>query len=787
VLEEVVVSAQKRSQNIQDVGISISAFTGEQLVRLGVTESVDLAHFTPGVFTSGAIAGQNTQFTIRGVTQNDFNDIVEAPNAVYLDDGYIAIAQAQTFALFDIDRVEILKGPQGTLFGRNATGGAVQYLSRKPSFEKVEGYAEVTGGYFDTDAHAASRRVEAALSAPFTDWAAGRIAVLYNNNDAYIKNLYPYAAPTVLGGVAGSPSAPGAGANLGDDDTYAVRGTLDLKPREDVLVRFSGNYAETRMSSAPYFSKSTIGVVDPATNALINVINTPPNETRLTLKGGADGGANAFDGSSFLPGAGLGLPGRPVPGGDFFGYVPLSGWDTSSDYTFHHQNATRTHGVNGRLEWKLSDHTSLTVVSDYKEYWKLVFLDVDAGPVNQLANYAGVNASSFTQEVRLNGQTDHTRWVTGLYYLNIDNHSDNGLKAPTNSIVGTFIEPVDIGVVSRLRTNSYSLFGQGEYDFTDKLTGILGVRGIEEKKDFRTLIGVFQSLGSFTVDRGAPIAPDPLGAGSPYNYAGSNSETLWAGKAQLDWHVQDGLLVYGGINRGVKAGSYNAPLLGAYLGSGLNASLPYRPETLVSYEAGFKSTLQDGRTRLNASVFHYDYKDYQTFLFVGVGGVVINRDATNNGVELELQTRPAKGWDFLVSASYFDATVKNVPLSFGSPLPPRDVKPTYAPQAQAVAMLRYEWPAFAGLMHVLGSANYTDSFYYNLRNFSADQFPAVTLVNLGAGWVSRSDQWQVSFDVRNVTNKQAGQQGYDLATLCGCNEVSYQPPRWYGASVRLAF
>ena len=128
VLEEVVVSAQKREQNIQDVGISMSAFTGEQLKALGVQESFDVAAFTPGVHISGNLAGQNTQFTIRGVTQNDFNDIVEAPNAVYLDEGYVAVAQAQTFGVYDIDRVEVLKGPQGTLFGRNATGGLVHYI-----------------------------------------------------------------------------------------------------------------------------------------------------------------------------------------------------------------------------------------------------------------------------------------------------------------------------------------------------------------------------------------------------------------------------------------------------------------------------------------------------------------------------------------------------------------------------------------------------------------------------------------------------------------------------------
>ena len=108
--QDIIVTAQKRNENVQDVGISIAAFSGDQLRALGVEKAADIATFTPGVHISGSLAGQNTQFTIRGVTQNDFNDIVEAPNAVYLDEGYIAIAQGQSFAVFDIDRVEILKG-----------------------------------------------------------------------------------------------------------------------------------------------------------------------------------------------------------------------------------------------------------------------------------------------------------------------------------------------------------------------------------------------------------------------------------------------------------------------------------------------------------------------------------------------------------------------------------------------------------------------------------------------------------------------------------------------------
>ena len=124
VLEEVIVTAQKREQNVQDIGIAISAFSGELMKKMRVTESTDVAYMSAGVFVSGSSAGQTREFTIRGVTQNDFADHAENPNATYVDEGYIGFRQGGVFAAFDLERVEILKGPQGTLFGRNATGGA---------------------------------------------------------------------------------------------------------------------------------------------------------------------------------------------------------------------------------------------------------------------------------------------------------------------------------------------------------------------------------------------------------------------------------------------------------------------------------------------------------------------------------------------------------------------------------------------------------------------------------------------------------------------------------------
>ena len=183
VLEEIVVVAQKREQNLQDVPIAISAFTGAQMDALGVSESFDIATFAPGVHISGNLAGQNTQCSIRGVTQNDFNDIIEAPNAVYLDEGYIAVAQAQTFAAFDIDRVEILKGPQGTLFGRNATGGLVHFISNSPSFDETSGYLDVEVGQFDTANNANRYVVEGAVGGPLSDTVAARAAFRYSKQD----------------------------------------------------------------------------------------------------------------------------------------------------------------------------------------------------------------------------------------------------------------------------------------------------------------------------------------------------------------------------------------------------------------------------------------------------------------------------------------------------------------------------------------------------------------------------------------------------------------------------
>lgn len=783
-LEEVTVTAQKREQNVQDVGIAITAFTGDQMRAMGVERSFDIAAFSPGVHISGNLAGQNTQFTIRGVTQNDFNDIVEAPNAVYLDEGYFAIAQAQTFAVFDIDRVEILKGPQGTLFGRNATGGLVQYISRKPNFERVEGYGDFTYGVFDSDADADQFRFEGAVGGPLSETFAGRVAVMYNQHDGYLDNIYPFSAVggATFGLSPGNSPGLGAGADMGDDDTIAGRGTLMFQPNNDSVFTVSFNAARTEVATGPYQSKPTIGVYNGSNNMgeLINVIDVAANETRESIA--ADGSDNGSDQAN--NGTLTNIAPRPLPGGDFFGYKDPDGEDftTSGDFAFEDQGEVETWGINGRIEHQLTDNILLTSVTDFKDYQKLLFIDVDSAPVNQLANYAGVDATSFTQELRFNGEGNRNRWVMGLYFLRIDSESDNGLKAPANSLPVVFggLPPsgADIAVDAVLETKSYSLFGQLEYDITDQVTLIGGLRLIKEQKEFDMQQSLYFSTG-----------PNDIHVGTPFavlnTFQDNTSDTLVTGKLQVDWRARDDLLLYAGVNRGVKAGSFNAPIPG-----GLpvpNSALPYNEEVLVSVEGGFKASFFNGTTRLNGSAFYYDYSDYQAFLFTGVSGVVINADAENKGFELELQTSPIDGLDALLAFSWFDATVKEVPLRVGSPLPPVDVDPTYAPEIQLTGLVRYEWPIFNGMMAIQGDFSYSDEYFYNLRNFDADKFDSYVMVNSRLGWTSQDGQWEAAVSVNNITDERAGIQGFDLASLCGCNEISFQAPRWYGFSVKYAF
>jgi len=225
---EIVVTAQKRAQNLNDVPITISAFSGKTLEKAGVTNATDLVKLTPALNLAGAYGGQILSFSIRGVTQQDFSEQAEGPVAVYVDDGYLALNNAAGVGLFDLDHVEVLKGPQGTLFGRNATGGLVNILTRKPQ-DTADGYITASYGSYNDS------RIEGAIGGPIANGLDFRIAGALESNSSYIKNLSP------------------TGDNLGGAHSYAFRAHLLYKPSSDLSVLLSASTSKTDASWAPYY------------------------------------------------------------------------------------------------------------------------------------------------------------------------------------------------------------------------------------------------------------------------------------------------------------------------------------------------------------------------------------------------------------------------------------------------------------------------------------------------------------------------------------------------------
>ncbi|MFM7027157.1 MAG: TonB-dependent receptor [Chakrabartia sp.] len=763
--DEIVVTAQRRAQSLQDVGISIAAFGGSELRQMNVQSSVDVARLTPGVHISGNVGGQMSQFTIRGVTQNDFNDAIEAPVAVYVDDSYIPNMQGQTFGLFDLERVEVLKGPQGTLFGRNATGGLVHYVVSKPS-DKLEGRVDGTYGRFD------SVKLEGMLNLPLSPTVALRVSGLLDRNGSYWKNVYPEGAaggvPVNLGGVT-NPCCQ----DEGYSNTAAGRIQLQFKPSDDLTIRLVGAASRQHLSSGQYTQSPTVAVLD-AEGRVVNAIYAGPDETRTAI---------GPDGQNFT-----GIPNSPpsrAPGADWFGFVAPSGKSLTLSKDFAVSDLNRTETWNGALhvDYDLGG-ADLVSVTNYMRFKKNFAMDVDASPTN-LVNYGTVGDTDVvSQELRLSGTSGSLIWTTGAYYLNVDAKSSNGFLAPAysifSSVFGATTTGIDLVNTFRLKTESASIFGQAEYEFAPSWKVIVGGRLIREHQEYNFQSNAMADMDPLRIDHvGTPLFPlQP-------SFEHRRTDTLWAGKAQVEYKPNRDLLFYAGVNRGVKGGSYNAKLPDGT--DPLTPSqIPYQPEELVSYEGGLKATFLDGKANFNASAYYYDYSNYQAFTFSNVSGYVQNRPARTYGTEFELSLRPVEGLQLSTAASFFNARVKQLEVAPGVP---RNVRPSFAPQTQLSGRISYKLPMdVAGGQITLGAdGSYTSGFYHNLRNFDANWFGGYALFNARVNWEDSAKRFRLSAFVNNLTDKRYKTVGYDLSTLCGCTEESYGRPRWWGVSAGMSF
>lgn len=704
-LEEVTVTAQRRQESMQDVGVSITAFSGDQLKALGITNAADLVLHTPGLSAISPFGpGSNVAFGLRGVGLNDFSESNEAPVAAYVDGVYNATLAGIGFQLFDIERVEVLRGPQGTLYGRNTTGGLVHFITNKPSQDNSASLEFTAGEY-------GQYRTEGVANGGLTDKLSARITGLYHYNEGYIENSNP--------GIK----------DAGQIDSLSGR-LLLLYEQSDAL------------------------------NFLVNVHAGNADQRGAAYKHTTSFiGENGFD-SLEVP-ADVNYYGT-CPGCDLTGYRDDSGdfYKTANDRDPFVD--LDTFGSSLTIDWSLSDYI-LRSISAYEKVEKRFGEDTDAGPSPFIEVSNPVDSDQWTQEVVLSHEADRSRWTSGIFYYYRDLDSGTRTDLSQETFIGF---PVNNNTVTKDETNSWSVFGQYEYDLTEKITLIGGLRYTDEEREFDMVV---------TDDNG--VLPNPVFEFTPAT-AGDltkHEEDYVTYRADVNYRANDDVMLFASVATGSKGAGFNIDL-------GIDArtveDIPFDKEELTAYEVGIKSELFNRSVRFNSSVFYYDYSDYQAFSFEGLSNVISNKDATIYGLDAELFAHPWEGWDFSLGLSLLDTSVKDI--NTGVSIIDREL--AMSPSATVNALVRYEWDAFGGSMSVQGDMRYTDEQYFDITNTTLGTEDSYTIGNLRTTFVTASGNSSISLWVNNVTDEEYRIYAIQVPGL-GFSQSIIGMPRWAGVTV----
>jgi iron complex outermembrane recepter protein len=681
-LEEFVVTAQRREQSMQDVATSLWVLRSDTIRQLGITDMTAVVAQTPGMQII-QFSPVVTQLSIRGVSQASFADHLEGPVALYIDEAYVAANGAVAGSLFDIDRIEVLRGPQGTLFGRNATGGLVHYVTNRPT-DYFDGYMQLTGADYG------EFNVQGAFGGPLVGDLNGRFAYSYTTADGHLPDS------------GQNPDTPG-------QDNYFLRGQLATSIGAEGEASLSLRYARNRNEAVDaYVSREAFMDAD----GLGRFVN--PNQSLPTRR--ATDGPHDFN--------------RTVRGGTLRLTLPFD------PATFHS-------------------------ITDYYELAKTYAEDTDASLVPLFVFKTDQRLNQFSQEFRLDGSADKLRWVTGLYFLELDSENMGRVPIP--------IAGLDFQADWDQDTSSQAVFAQVEYDFAPRWTATLGGRYSMDQKDIS-----LTQRDNVTGDVLFVYDPSTFG-GADRNFDG------FSGKAELAFRPVDDVMTYASVNRGYKGGNWNTPVFPTFDAT----TYPHDSEKLTSYEIGVKSTLAQGRVRLNADAFYYDYDDYQAFFFEDAVSALRNRDATLKGGEIEVTAMPVDGLTLQLGYAGIHSEVKDVSLPGGRVV---DREMPLAPRTSLNALVRYEWAALDGKVALQGDGRYDSEMYYTTNNAEVEQQPSRFVGNVRAsyGREIRGADVELALFVRNVTDEIYAVYGADLASF-GFAGYTLAPPRVYGATLTVQF
>ncbi len=755
---DIIVTANKRNESLQKVPISVSAFSGEQIKRLGITQTTQITQQIPALRVN-AWSPTLTIFSLRGISQNNFTDNLEAPVAVYQDNAYIASMNAISGQLFDIKRVEVLRGPQGTLFGRNATGGLIHYLSEDASKDDFNGYAQGEYGRFN------NRSLEAAVGGSLTQGIRFRGAARIEKADGYIKSRDTDATAIGLGVL------PGSGQDLGGKNGWAARLNLQADLSPDATVSLWYKHSEdNHVATGGYVFENCVYLA-----------NGFCNTNAAGLSDDRNGVINGITGNRASPWEHFGeRPGR-------FDRVMNS--------------------YQGQLDWNLGG-VKLTAITNYLTMKKRYSEDGDALPLLIVNVDIDVDFKQLSQELRLSGESDTLKWQVGAYYLDMKYdglHGVTGAPIIDLAIVGNggFSQPT-VDQFYKIKSKNWSIFGQGDLQLTDKLSLTVGGRYSKDNKS----IDYVNVLSDPTY---AP-QPDPVVLFTDRDLAavvpGVNREKYgdWAARVSLNYQATSDTLLFAAWNRGIKGGNWS-------LSSNIAPQdFRHRPETLNSLEAGFKTSLFGRSLRLNGTVFHYIYDDYQAFSLAGGVPHVFNSDARSTGAELEAFWSPSRNFDAVFGMTWQTSKVDSIPatdVQFGPELFPGAPDSQYctnlggvfrcdfpqktidgselpnAPRFSFNYLLRYNFDMGGGNLAAQVDGVWYDEQFLEVTNGLGSRQKAYNVTNASLTYRDNDTGISLTGWGRNLFNQ--AYRGYALNLgILGVTSV-YAPPVTYGATLRIPF
>ena len=761
-IETVVVTAQKRAQDIQTVPITVNAFSGETLRQSNISSVNDLQTITPSlvVYNSGSGASDTT-FKIRGVGTTGSNPGLEGAVGTFIDGVYRNRSGLALGDLFDIERIEVLEGPQSTLFGKNTSAGALNILTNVPT-EGLSGFAEATvsnyGGY----------KFDGWVNIPIADTLLTRWDGLYNKRDGFIKEI-------------------NSGQTMNDRDRYFLKGQALWTPTEAVSLRVIADFA--------HGNEHCCGVISVNTS-------TSPYTSLVNFLEAANG--NALTAGNRHKYAISGNKGAPINNFQDMGISAELNWQLSDTVKLTNIVAYRDYKQNGSGDL---DATGADVLNSTSSGFKDHVLSEELRLSGRVDFNSGVKSLDwlagvyYTDETIRSHLTLSTGQDAGNYWCGVVTHAVFTVVLPACYVgnAATFTIPAvpflggafnlfqpGTGDVQNFYQDgeSWSGFAQGTLNITDKLAVTGGLRYSHDHKSAHdTIVSTSLTGGLFPT-----VPPSPV---YPYSQAGSSNALT--GTANIQYFWSDTLMTYASYSRGYKSGGFNLnETAGGVVGATLPQDPSFKPETSDNYEGGIKSKWWNNRLLVNATAFYEKLHNLQVLNFDGIAYHIYNvTEGTSKGFEVQTEAALFPGFKINGSVTYadtrYDAGATFVTSSGTANLVGKHF--TNAPLWSTSAGATYSFPiggsGFTGVLH-------GDVFYGGPRNTGTVQKSekrqnGYALANLRATLVAPDDRWEVAAWCQNCTDTRYVGVVYDAFVPLGGYDAFVGNPQVYGVTASVRF